>query len=166
LVDIEILQTGGPEWHSQYGRMMRWFKRLKNISRRRKKVSSILGEDYIYAFFKECWHLKDWLADEVDMNIRQDLKEALGSSEAMIICDCLANGMKHKNIQINNKRKTIKSLRVEHRFDIVADASSKSKSSGQYIWSVVVNDKKISATELATDCIDFWQAFLTRHKLL
>jgi hypothetical protein len=55
------------EYKQQYDRVGRFFSRLTNQNR-----SQIDYEDDLWAFFQNCWHLKDWI--KIDLTIPQNIR--------------------------------------------------------------------------------------------
>jgi hypothetical protein len=50
-----------PEWLEQYSRTLRWYRRLKALEEGPAHEIKESDRDDVYAFFQNCWHLKDWI---------------------------------------------------------------------------------------------------------
>jgi hypothetical protein len=79
-------------YKEQYDRVLRWRKRLDDNA-----LSRLDWEDYMLAFFQECWHLKDWIKNDKDLpdTLRNKIVSEVHSSTILINCRSLANGIKH-----------------------------------------------------------------------
>jgi hypothetical protein len=165
MVDIITHSTKKvPEWHEQYGRMMRWFKKFERISKAGKIVDTVDALDVIYAFFQNCYHLKDWVAKDASLptSIRLGVDRAISENNSMIICDCLANGTKHKELSMTRRRKAINSIVFRPKIELTIVADHPEKSKGYYAWNLVINDNEmeIKGIDLARNCIIFWSTYL------
>jgi len=65
-------------------------------------------EDMIYAFFQNCWHIKDWI--RTDQSAPQSLKDAaknpVSRSDALKLTQAIANGTKHLDPARKDRRFT------------------------------------------------------------
>ena len=56
------------KWREQYERAKRWYKRFATINTGRvHNVSSDNYVDEIYAFFLNCYHVKDWIKNDASL---------------------------------------------------------------------------------------------------
>ena len=89
-----------PPYLQQLERVMRWYGRFKEISESKNtSQASIHDEDVVYAFFINCYHLKDWIKNDSSQDeMRGKVEEFVNSSESLSICADLCNGLKHLTI--------------------------------------------------------------------
>jgi hypothetical protein len=80
------------EYKQQYDRVGRFFSRLTNQNR-----SQLDYEDFLWAFFQNCWHLKDWIKNDVTIpqNIRDKIENEVKQYNSLMIVADLANRSKH-----------------------------------------------------------------------
>ena len=81
--------TGG--WQSQAARMRRWHSRLRAAANEHDR------HDFLYSFFENAFHLRDWLADTGAVEIAA-LDLFFDSHVEMRLCRDLANSHKHYSI--------------------------------------------------------------------
>lgn len=84
----------------QLARAHRFFDRYEN-ARTRERSSLLDIEDYLWAFFQNCWHVKDWL--RADPSVAGDRKTqvlavAHRSPDLLVSAD-LANRSKHLSLR-------------------------------------------------------------------
>lgn len=82
----------------QFERTKRWHARFKEINDGRDhNRESDYYKDTVYAFFQNCWHLKDWIqnSDELGADKTNELVGWFHGHTDMLICRDIANGSKH-----------------------------------------------------------------------
>jgi hypothetical protein len=103
-------------YQDQLERTRRWLKRLENASSYSSNdINNSFSpekhdeyEDYLYAFFQNCWHVKDWILG--DTGAPQRLQEAVrkvdeqGKILPLMLCSGVANGSKHLRQGRDRKR--------------------------------------------------------------
>jgi hypothetical protein len=54
-------------------------------------------QDDVWAFFQNCWHLKDWVKHDpfVPPEMKDRIKSAVRTSMVLAVCHDMANGTKH-----------------------------------------------------------------------
>ena len=55
------------------------------------------AEDYLWAFFQNCWHIKDWIRNDprVTNEAKERVWEAVQTTRSLRLAADLANGSKH-----------------------------------------------------------------------
>jgi hypothetical protein len=89
------------EWEQQWRRVGRLFARFEQTARGRDHDrESDYYQDEAYAFFQNCYHLKDWLKNDAASAaaVADDIEQFISVSRALSICADLANGSKHLRI--------------------------------------------------------------------
>jgi hypothetical protein len=155
--------TTATQWRAKYDTMHRWHKRLTE-----SESVAQHGVDDFEAFFIHCFHLKDWLKNdpEVDITIGTAAEALVNSSDALRICADLANGVKHLRL---DRPRGDRTTRMEALGRVVDDPSS---DSGIGFVDVVVifsgQEKGLcwDASGVASACIAEWKDFLQRRGLL
>jgi hypothetical protein len=114
-------------------------------------------QDMMWAFFQNCWHVKDWLCN--DPSVPSETKGAVVDlahlSPDLKMCQQLCNGTKHLGL-----RKGAKHLRTSTTYDFAR---------GFIETDCFIDDgngKEISGRELARRCIDEWERILVSQGLV
>ena len=82
----------------QFERTKRWYERIKKID---QGMQHNLPSDYycdeVYAFFLNCFHLKDWIEndDTVKSLAKGKVKNFIKQDECMSVCADICNSIKH-----------------------------------------------------------------------
>jgi hypothetical protein len=150
----------------QYERMKRSYDRFREIKPGLTDKITSDYEDNIYAFFLHCYHLKDWVKNDISVksrvpNISTDVERFINESEALSLCADLCSSLKCLELKRSSsgERPTFGRKQYHHRLSL---------GSGQPIrleWLIEQNNKPpIDAFELATKCIAEWDKFLQRLK--
>jgi len=93
-----ILKGGYKE---QYHRVLRYLEKVKNQNRGALEYS-----DDIWAFFQNCWHLKDWIKNDpaISNNIRNKIEKETKKFDSLMICADLANRSKHLELTFSIRK--------------------------------------------------------------
>ena len=90
-------QFGPLGWPEQWLRVRRWHQRVAPILADPPPPRSP-GEadaaDDVFAFFMNCYHLKDWLKNDL-ADPHPEAEKLVDDTEALRICRDLCNGLKH-----------------------------------------------------------------------
>ena len=85
-------------WLTHYARTLRWYARLQQVRAECERVGiSQDFEDYVYAFFQNCFYLREWLAKSGAIAESQ-LEQLFASSVELQLCRDICNGTKHMTI--------------------------------------------------------------------
>ena len=87
-----------PTYREQYNRMKRWHQRVATLDQgRTHAVDSENYLDEIYAFFQNCYHLKDWIKNDsaVAPAVQQCVEGHIDSSRPLRLCADICNSLKH-----------------------------------------------------------------------
>lgn len=88
-------------YEEQLARVDRFLARISTPSSNRDDY-----EDFLWAFFQNCWHLRDWI--RYDSSIPQKTRHAVSAevekSEVLLTCQCLANRSKHYELNRPSRR--------------------------------------------------------------
>lgn len=152
-------------YKEQYKRMKRWYNRLKAIyTGMEHKVSDEYYNDNVYAFFQNCYHLKDWLKN--DPNLQRLLPDigtlvedfANRGPDCIQVCGDLCNGSKHMIISTPkidaNTHLGGRKLRFDFGTHVLAIE-----------YKIECRDQSHDALCLAESCISEWDDFMTRHNI-
>ena len=135
--------TGG--WRTQLNRVRRWWRRLSNATDPHDR------EDYLYAFFENAFHLRDWLRDTGEV-AEADLAKFFEVNEEMRLCRDLANS--HKHYSLRHASQSAPPSEVREYWpgggNFTADVS----------LTILSEGKKYDAFVLAKRILDRWEEFI------
>ncbi len=154
-------------YQDQLERTRRWLKRLENASSHSSNdINNPMPpekheeyEDYLYSFFQNCWHVKDWIL--ADTGAPQRLQEAVrrvneqGKILPLMLCSGVANGSKHLRQGRDRKRhaKTVGEILIE------IDPESNSETT--YAYKVIDDDgNSYNAIEVARKALKEWETII------
>ena len=144
----------------QYFRVQRWFKRLEEIHNGRvHNRDSHYYQDVAYAFFLNCFHLKDWLVESGAI-AESEVKQFIDSNKEMGVCHALCVGSKHliiRNPSIDS------SVTIKNRNILLGLGGTIPIIAVDYV--IEASGIKYSAYNLAKQCVELWDRFLNEHGL-
>jgi len=132
-------------WRGQYDRMHRWYDRVVS--------AETPDQDFLLAFFQNCYALRDWLINTGTLNAK-DLNSFVGQSGYMQMCRDLSNGSKHFKIDQAPR---------DQDFVILREYDGPSRPPRLTLLS---NGDQMDLLDLAKKCLSEWDAFLSQHGLL
>jgi len=98
LADQGLSEHLGSGWKGQFARTIRWHERVAALGARDDLgISPTTAFDYLYAFFQNCYHLRDWLKNAGAAS-DAELQAFMTGNHEMAICRDIANGTKHLRI--------------------------------------------------------------------
>jgi len=144
------------EYIEQYERMKRWYYRLKPSN-----VFSSNGnrDDFYYAFFITCYHLKDWLIKKSGVNSNV-VENYIKNSTPLSICADLCIYFKHTKIISARHSPDTKGERQG-----IAEMSNGLPTVMCFDCKITSKGKIYDAFKLAEDCIEEWDKFLKNNLL-
>jgi hypothetical protein len=152
----------GSSWQEQYGRMIRWKHRLW--------LGTIDGDDItdvFYAFAQSCYHLGDWLWNDVPLGMnRGDVRAYIHGSSALKLCGEICNGAKHARLKAQGVHLATNST-VE-TIHVPADAGEEAREIkfNRYELFVDWNGQAENVENFAVACVGEWDRFLRDRGLL
>src|SRR5688500_903473 len=85
-------------FQEQWERAVRWYERFRELNHGREHtMPSDNYQDEIYAFFQNCYHLKDWIKNDAaaPARMKQAVEGHISGSPALSLCADLCNASKH-----------------------------------------------------------------------
>lgn len=140
--------TGG--WQSQFDRMCRWHDRLRT-ARSGDKI------DFLYAFFENAFHLRDWLVDTGAVKLA-DIDHFFAQSTVMRLCRDIANAHKHYSISRPSQSMPFTELREYEPYGGGTLTDSQS-------LCVISDGEKYDAFDLASRVRRAWEEYLKQERL-
>lgn len=134
--------------------------RFEQINRGTHRAPSTdFFQDDVYAFFQNCYLLKDWLKnDRATRTIVSDVEDVINASPELLLCGALANGSKHLGLS-------------DPRFDSSAqihrrDATVTVGVGVAVRYHVSAGGTTFDAFDIATKSLAKWRSYLSSKNLL
>ena len=139
----------------QFDRMKRWYDRVRKISEGKEhNLPTDYYQDEVYAFFINCYHLKDWIKNDAETHVAsEEVEKFVNNSEFLKVCGDLCNGSKHLTIR---NPKNSRDTHIDGRHFALHLGS------GPIIhieYDVVSGNKVYDAFSLASKCVQEWEEF-------
>jgi hypothetical protein len=148
-------------YREQYERTKRYFQRLTDIKNGIGHIKDSRSyEDDLYAFFQNCYHLKDWIRSDPTCNGWSSVEDYINSTRYLLICADLCNATKHlrldrprsaENPEFSGGNVVLKitdGLKQQEKIEISID------------YKISTQSGDLDALEVATQCMQAWEAFL------
>jgi hypothetical protein len=158
----------------QYNRMRRWYERFQKINEGTpvSKGHALYEKDEILVFFIICYHLSDWIIQDVFVErnhpnrnkfqkLEHEVHEFIKKNDCLSLCADICNSAKHQRLvkPPHFREKT----EIPHpTFKII---KTKTGELLKQNWEIVSteSDKKFALFEIATECVNKWDEFLEIH---
>lgn len=150
----------GTSWQDQRNRVGRWHKRLSAIGRGiPPDMSQAEALDDVYAFFMNCYHLRDWIINS-GFRSKADVDAFIEATPDLALCADICNGLKHFRV----KRARSSSNLTWSTASVVTywfppGTAAVEPTAGQQ-WVFTTDLTKVDMFELADRCIAAWDRFL------
>jgi hypothetical protein len=147
-------------YREQLDRLLRSYERFRHIDEgRRHNMTSADYEDEVYAYFMNCYHLKDWLINDPDFSASsRDVESYINNNKELQICGDICNA--HKHLVLNRPRSEedpIFGAKKIHLHLGGGEAELKIK------FTIDTTSGLLDAFELATKCLELWKTFIAEN---
>lgn len=115
-------------------------------------------QDEVYAFFLNCYHLKDWIKNDENVEITEKEKkveEFITNTEELSLCADICNSIKHLNLTVPRSGQDPKF--GQRKFNLRV-GSPPTTISAKY--TIDTSSGPVDAFELATKCLQAWEKFI------
>ena len=155
-----VSQVGHFGYRAQLDRARRFLDRVQSRAPRR----DIDYQDDVWAFFQNCWHIKDWLEHDyrVPRPIRDKAIAAAHQSRVLRVCRDMANGTKHRKLTARGKPRRPRAMHLWTDTTIVPGGGT---TIDCYIKFPRRTVKLRSAREVAAECLEEWIRILSQQGL-
>lgn len=151
------------KYEEQYERVKRWYKRFFDITFGKiHDINSEYYQDEVYAFFINCYHLKDWIINDSSIKInnkKQKIEDFINDNECMSLCADICNGLKHLELD-RNIRTGIKPEFKERKFFLKL---GEKEPIVRVKYNILTAKGNKDAFILADDCIESWEIFISNE---
>ncbi len=151
----------GEGFRNQYARMLRWFERFRRITEGQEHTVNVdCHEDTMRAFFENCYHLKDWVANDQTSRIsREEVEGFIDHTPCVRLCADIANGNKH--LALTHKPRSGKNPTHGPRHFTLSPGDGLPL--GQVNYAINTEGDSLDAFHLVKDRVEAWKAFLETH---
>jgi hypothetical protein len=145
----------------QLARAWRFLQRYRDSSTHKpgeRRHSYYDSDDNLWAFFQNCWHVKEWLKHDtsVEDEPKKGALEAVRASPILALVRDLANGSKHLELHSRTTEATDSGMRIEDHQD----------GSTSFVHLIkVANETSVTADELAVQALVEWRRILKANGL-
>jgi hypothetical protein len=153
-----------PVYREQYDRTLRWYDRFSATDQgRAHDAASENYIDEIYAFFLNCYHLKDWIKHDpaVPTTVKQAVEDWISTDPSLKLCADICNSLKH--LLLTSSRSGGIPAFGAKSFSLALGPGLPTTISLKYEIDTASGPK--DAYQLATNCMSAWNWFLSLHGL-
>lgn len=150
-------------YREQYDRMKRWYDRFVALDQGRSHdMPSDNYLDEIYAFFMNCYHLKDWIKHDGTLapTVQRAVEPYINSSRPLKLCADICNSLKH--LSLISSRSGENPAFGKKQFGL---ALGTRPTTINLKSEIDTTNGAIDAFQLATECVDAWDTFLAANGL-
>jgi len=149
----------------QFERMKRWYERIKEIDEGRlHNISSDHYHDEVYAFFINCYHLKDWILHDgtVKPPDKGKVENFINGNKCMCVCADICNGVKHLELKPTKDQRSHQDPKFGGRkFSLSLGGGPEPIIKVKF--SIKTKTGTIDAFELASECVQKWEEFIKEN---
>lgn len=150
----------------QFARVERYLARFQEFVEGRPHTrSSEHYQDDVYAFFQNCYHLKDWIKyDPVCAGWQPPVEDVVNQSADLCLCADLCNGLKHLALTHRPRSDQSPEFAQVAVHVIVADAFTERESVHlQSTYTIRTASGLLDGYELAQRCVAAWRRYLAAN---
>ncbi|MBI5778390.1 MAG: hypothetical protein HZA49_02920 [Planctomycetes bacterium] len=152
-------------WWMQWICVKRWYKRVQEIQERHIKTDIGLADfDFIYAFFQNCYHLKDWLIASRP-KLRKSIEDLFSTNDELQLCQDICNGTKHCELSRPRRDANFNIYREYDHFALPNESSDRYRIASDNKNKPTESVKTYDLFDLAHKCIETWKVFIINKKL-
>ena len=154
------------DYQEQIARTKRYYNKLKRISDGSQDVLiSKETEDNIYAFFQNCYHIKDYLKNDsaYRKHTNQQIENYINSTFELSLCADICNGLKHLSLRTTRSGSAPKiggkKITLTVNQPVTGDATETTITSKLEIKIQHAGDE-YDAFDIATKAVEKWDNFI------
>jgi len=153
------------KYNEQFERMKRYFIRFKQINDGKiHDTASPNYDDDIYAFFQNCYHLKDWIKNDPTCSGWNDVEQHINGNTDLCICGDLCNALKHLSLTRTHRSTEDPSFSNSNMTVKINDGIGVSEQVDISIkYTISANSGDIDAFELAERCVEAWNQYIINN---
>jgi hypothetical protein len=155
-------------YQQQLARVRRSLARVENMSINSKlelpPERQTEYEDMLFAFFQNCWHLKDWIRNDAaaPRTLAGPIEQLCSQCQSLMLCADVANGTKHLNLTSPRVGgKVVPEIMVR-----LTDSFVTGESTGQVRYVYKIEDdtgNSFDALTVARQALRDWETLITTN---
>jgi hypothetical protein len=150
-------------YQDQYDRMKRWYAIFAALDQGR--LHDVTAENYvdeIYAFFMNCYHFKDWIKHDsaVGVSVQQSVEGHINLNRPLKLCADICNSLKHLTLTSQRSQEGPTFGKKEYGLTLGGGPPTINLK-----YQIDTATGPIDAFQLATECVDAWDTFLSANGL-
>jgi hypothetical protein len=145
------------EYIEQYQRMIRSYRRFAAMDQGQEYDRSENHDDEVFAFFLNCYHLKDWIKNDraAGLTAQKDVENFINSSYPLKLCADICNS--HKHLRLTAPRSDGNPRFAKRHYKLLGD---RNKTTITVKFEIETSRGPVDAFTLATQCVDEWKFFI------
>ena len=112
----------------------------------------------MYVFFLNCYHLKDWIKNDPDTGVHDEVEEWINANKDLRICADICNA--HKHVDLDNPRSDAEPAVTKGHYRLSVGGPEVTLS---VRYTVETASGPTDAFELATRCMEAWERFIKNN---
>jgi hypothetical protein len=147
------------KFEEQFERVKRWYERFEKIDQGKlHDANSDVYQDEVYAFFLNCYHLKDWIKhdDTIPAHARRKVEVFTKSRNCLRICRDICIAVKH----LDMRSKPLSGRVPEWRGRKIHLVLGGRQPTLGVKYSLMTGKGLMDAFDLATNCIREWEQII------
>ena len=150
------------KYMEQFDRMQRWYEHFKKINQGiSHERSSEEYTDVVYAFFQNCYHLKDWIENDDNAKMPKGFdidRDFINKNPSMLLLADICNGTKH--LKLDNERSKESPEFGSKTYSLQIGGQ---KPVLTIKWNIKTKSGNVDAFQLATECVQKWDEFIKKN---
>jgi hypothetical protein len=144
----------------QFERVRRWYQQFQEVSQGRlHDKPSDFYQDIVYAYFMNCYHLKDWIKnDPASSSSSAKVENFINTTSEMALCADICNGLKHLVFNGRYKPRSGQNPQFGKKHFKVSLGTQPTTIAIEY--TIDTASGPVDAFNLATKCLEAWETFL------
>ena len=145
------------KYQEQFKRLNRWYERFKKINDGQiHDKPSEFYQDEVCAFFLNCYHLKDWIINDIAAaSVAGQVEEYINNNSDLSLCADICNSLKHLHLDRERSGEKPKFGKRSAKLNIGAGLTTIAVK-----YTIKTSSGYIDAFELATKCMEAWESFI------
>lgn len=164
-----MILNGG--YNEQFQRVKRYLEKIKNQDR-----ATVEYSDDIWAFFQNCWHLKDWIKNDPNLpiSVKDNVEQEVKNYNSLMICADLANRSKHRELRYIRKDAKLTGIGVTVHVSLLTihinprektELPQKKGYVEHPFYIETSNGNKIDGLSIAIQAVEDWGKLLLKYGL-
>jgi len=146
-------------FEEQFERVKRWYVGFEKIDQgKAHHAHSDYYQDDVYAFFLNCYHLKDWIKNDhtVPGPVRGKVEDFINKSDCLKICADICNALKHLELKRPPRGGKTPDW-IGRKFQLLLGGGQPTLG---VKYSLMTGKGPKDAFELAEECVREWEQFI------